>query len=323
MLKLFKTYSGISPYRKGIIATLMAIICFSTYSIFGKLLLAHIAPHTVAAITQAISTMTILLFFGAFNEFKRVLEMPKKELGMLLIVACLAGAVAPLLFLYGLQTTTASNAVLVESLQPVFLGLLATVFLKEALSKIQLIGMAIMFGGVYVIGTHGFQEGVSLGRGELLITAASLAWATAEILFKKYLHKMTPELMVLMRNLIGTILLFMVSPLLLGLNHDVSAIQGSDIILDFILFSLIVIILAQFLWYEGLELIPATTASSIAISLPLFGVLFAVLVLKESLSLYHLSGGTLILVGLTLTMRHLEQHAPKMLRHALEKGPRQ
>jgi len=70
------------------------------------------------------------------------------------------------------------------------------------------------------------------------------------------------------------------------------------------MYVIFVIVGAQLLWYKSLEVISTTKASIIHLLLPVFGILFSILILKEEILDYHMWGGLSILAGLIFTMWH-------------------
>ena len=292
----------------GNITALSAIIFFSTYIIFSKILIEHLPAHTLAALSQALSVIALLFAFGVIPEFKKIYRLPTKSLIILLIMSLLATVVGPLLFLKGLQNTTATNSVLISCLESVFTGIISALWLKEKITRQQFIGTLIMFGGLHLIITKGMSEQIQFNGGDFFIILATISWAMATNIFKKFFHKISPELVVIFRNTVGALVLFFILPYIFNFQHDFSPLTKPEVIIPLILLSVLTIVIAQSLWYKALELIPATRISTISLLSPIFGVTFAVLVLGEKLAAYHFYGGALIIFGLILTVVHHQKH---------------
>ncbi|MBT5016481.1 DMT family transporter [Candidatus Peregrinibacteria bacterium] len=298
-----------NKYSKGVLTGVLSVLFLSSYSIFGKILLENLAPETVAGLAQTLSVITILLCFGFLPEIKKIHRLPRKTLFYLFLVAFLAGAVAPLLFLKGLLLTTATNSIIIGRIEVVFVGIISFLWLREKITKNQIGGIALMFIGMLLIATQNFAIGFNFNHGDILIMGSALVWALATVIFKKNLHHMSPELVVLIRNFTGAICMFFVIPLILNVEHTVNlTLLDQNILIPLVLFALLTIVFGQMLWYKTLDLIPATVASSIGLLGPLFGVILAVTILKENLYSYHLIGGIFILIGLALTVLHHQKH---------------
>lgn len=302
-----------SNYSKGVIAAVFSMIFLSTYSVFGKILLQSLTPETLAAVSQGLSVLTIFIFFGFFPEIRDIIRLPQLDKIWLLVVSILSAVIAPLLLLQGLLSTSATNSVIIGRLEPVFAGLISFIWLKEKATIHQIIGALVMFVGVMYIITKGFGVSFDYNQGDLFIIGSALSWAFATNIFKKKLHHIVPELVVLFRNIIGTIILFFLIPFMFNVQHDMAPLLESKTAFTIIFFSLFTIILAQFLWYSALELIPASLASSIGLLSPFFGVLFAIVILREDILPYHYIGGILVMIGLVFTVYHHQQHPKHQL----------
>ncbi|QQR84083.1 DMT family transporter [Candidatus Peregrinibacteria bacterium] len=204
----------------------------------------------------------------------------------------------------GLLKTSAINGVLISRTQMVIVGIISAIWLKEKVTPKQIIGTIIMFGGAYFIATKGLTESLQLASGDTLLFGAAFFGALSTNVFKRFSSQVSPELVVLVRNMLGIILNLTIVPFLFDFSHDFSPIFNMKNFLVLAFFSLIVIVGAQSLWYKSVEMIPANRASTIGMSSPLFGVMFAMMILGEKLSMYHLFGGSLIVIGLIFSTLH-------------------
>lgn len=295
-------------YTKGVITATLSVISLGSYSVLAKILLENMSPESLTGFAQLFSAITILIFFGFFPELKKIHRLPKKDIICLLFIAFLAAVLAPLLFFTGLSMTSATNSIILCRTEAVFIVIISFIWLKEHLSKSQILGIILMIIGVALIVTQNFAADLNANKGDLLILASSLIWAFDACIFKKYLHHIAPELVVLIRNTVGTIFLFLIIPFVFDIHYDINAILNKEILIPLTIFSLFVIVFGQLMWYKTLELIPASIASSISLLAPLIGIFLAVMVLQETLYVYHLTGGIIILTGLTLTIINHQKH---------------
>ncbi len=288
----------------------------STYSIFGKILLSNFTPKILIVFSQATSTIILLFFLGFFPEAKRIYRLPKKDLFILIIVAILSAVIFPLLVLKGLKITSATNFIIIGRLEPVLAGVISFLWLKEKTSLHQILGVIFMMFGIFFIVTKGDFSTPNLDAGSLFIMGGATAGAFSTNIFKKYLSHILPELVVLLRNLVGAIVLFAVISFLFSTKYDTTLLFEKQVLIPLLLFAVFTMIFAQFFWYKALELIPAHTAASLALSPIFFGVILAIIILKEEIYSYHLLGGAFVIVGLIFTIFHQKEH-PK--HHLLEK----
>lgn len=281
---------------------------FSLYAVFGKILLENLHPQTLLAIGQSLSVIILCLFFGFLPEIAQMRKMPRKKIAWILLISILSGVITPLLYLNGLQNIQATEAVLLGGMEPLFLGLLGALLLKEKISMNQIFGGICMIFGIYIIATMGFEHSFQISSGYIFILTAAFLSGLSNTIFKKNLHHVPPEIIVFMRNTIGAVFMFILLPYFFNFQHDIRPIMDSKVLLPLVLYVIFVIVAAQLLWYKSLEVISATKASIIHLLLPVFGILFSIIILQEELFAYHFWGGLCILLGLILTMLHHHTH---------------
>jgi drug/metabolite transporter (DMT)-like permease len=288
----------------GVIATMF----FALYAIFGKILLENLHPQTLLAIGQSLSVIILCLFFGFLPEITKLRKLPKKTLFWIFMISLISGVMTPLLYLYGLQNIQASEAILLGGMEPLFLGMFGALFLKEKISHNQIFGGVSMIFGIYIIATMGFQNSFEINNGYIFILTAACLSGLSNTIFKKFLHHIPPEIIVFMRNSIGAVFMFILLPYFFEFTHNLDPLLDRNVLMPLILYVLFVIVAAQILWYKSLEVISTTKASIIHLLLPVFGILFSIIILNEEFFTYHLWGGLCILIGLILTMLHHHTH---------------
>jgi len=300
--------------KLSLLAGILSIFLFSTYTIFGKLLLDNFSSETLTAVSQGFAALAVLLFFGFMPELKKLKKLSLKGKFALLAIAIFSALILPVLFLKGLALTTATNAIILKCLGPVFASAIAVLWLKEDITPRQIGGAALMLFGVLFIVTKVFTAGFSLNLGDLLVLGSTLSGAISTNIFKKYLHKIDPELVVLFRNIIGALVLAFVFPFLFDVVHDTTALFDGKIFILLASFSLIAIATPQLLWYKSLEVLPTSLISSLGLLNPVFGVILAVLILDEAVSWFHYVGGCIVFLGLYFTLSHQQNH-PEHKKH--------
>ncbi len=293
----------------GIIIALGSVMFFSTYTIFGSLLLKNLTPEALIAFTSTLSVLLIFLAYGCINELKTLKTYSKKTIAILILISFLSAVVAPLLFLKGLESTMATNAMIIGKLEPVIVGIICVLWLHESFNKFQAIGSVLMITGVLYVATKGFSIGFSLEHiGDILVMAGAFAGAISTSIFKKYIHHVKPEIVVLMRNFVGAFFLLFIIPFLFDFSHSTESILNQKTLILLFGFAVFTIILAQFLWYKALDLVEASKLSTFSMMGPLFGITMAIVFLGEEISAYHIIGFTGVLIGLAITLHHQKKH---------------
>ncbi|MFH0820739.1 MAG: DMT family transporter [Candidatus Peregrinibacteria bacterium] len=290
----------IKSLRTGSLLAVSAVMLFSTYTVFNKVLVANVSPLTLAAVSQGISIFVVILFFGAIPEFKKIIKMPLREVAAIIAIGVLGTVAGPVLFLKGLEHASAVNAILLAELDTVFVPLIAALWLKNKITGHEIGGGILMLGGFYYIFTEGLKIGLDFRLGDIYIALSALCYAFSINTFKKYLHSIPSERVMIIGDTIGVLLLFFAAPTLLFMPHNFAPIFRPEIFKPLLVFSIIAIALARFLWFKAVDLLPAYRATLISLLSPLLALMLAAVVLKEPLSWYHMIGGSLVLVGMSL-----------------------
>lgn len=295
--------------RLGLFQGIFSVILLALASTSAKFLLEYISPELLVLLGEGLSIVTIFLLFGLAPEFKKIFKFKKKTLIALFCSSVLTGALIPFFFMKGLLMTTATDAVMIASMSGIVTGIFASIFLKEKISLEKILGTIFMFSGVAIIATKGFDNGIHFGPGYYFLFASILAVSVATIIFKKFLTHISTDIAVLSRNFWGVLLMLFIFPLFLDLDFSFDAILNDQKLLLIIIgYGVFILLTAHLFWYKSLEKIKASMSSLLIFLKPLFGVIFAVLILKEGFDRFHLIGGILIVTGLIFSMYHRKKH---------------
>jgi drug/metabolite transporter (DMT)-like permease len=204
----------------------------------------------------------------------------------------------------GLNYTTATNGVILNSFIPIMIITLSFLFLRERLTRVQALGVAISLGGVATILSHGsWQElvGFRLNHGDVFVMLSMLLWSlyTIGLRWRPPARSFLSFLFVI--AVIGDLAIL---PLYLAETALVRPMTWSwasvAALVGVALFSSV---LAYIFWNRGVAQVGANVAGLFVHLMPVFGVLLAWLILGERLLPYHVAGIALILTGIWLTTR--------------------
>ncbi len=205
-------------------------------------------------------------------------------------------------FLYiGLQTTTASNSVLLLSVTPLMIMLISWQLLDVSVTRLQLLGIAVSLTGVVVIVSKASFTGLidlAVVRGDFWVLAAVFSWALYSVLLRLRpagLGGLTLLGYTVVIGLIG-ILPFYLIETLAGRPMVLSTISVLSVAYVAVFASL----LAYLFWNHAVSEVGANRAGLFIHLIPLFGSLMSVLFLGERLHLYHLGGILLIGAGIAV-----------------------
>ena len=204
-------------------------------------------------IVVALLLFSVLLFFGQFQELKR---LSAKQWGQLALIGLIGGSIPFLLFFKGLQLTTGQTSAFIHKTIFIYVTVFAVIFLKEKLTYKHLIGASILLAGNFLLILPDFN----FSRGHLLIFSATIFWAAENALAKQALKELSGNIVAFGRMFFGSlfILIFLASTKKLPLITSMSQPQYL-----WIMITSVFLLLYVFTYYNGLKYIEVTTATYI------------------------------------------------------------
>jgi drug/metabolite transporter (DMT)-like permease len=211
----------------------------------------------------------------------------------------------------GLNYTTATNGVILNSFIPVMIITFSWIFLRERLSTPQLCGVLVSFMGVMTILSHGSIGALlqfRLNAGDLWIVLSMALWSTYSILLRHRPGGIDTLAFLFVIAVVGDLC---VLPLYVGetlLGHPMPWTPMNAVAIAVL--ALFSSVLAYIFWNRGVAEVGASVAGLFMHLMPVFGVVLAWVFLDEALSAYHLLGIGLILTGIVITSRRANVAAP-------------
>jgi drug/metabolite transporter (DMT)-like permease len=222
---------------------------------------------------------------------------------MMLVLSALGIAAFNTFVYLGLQTTTAINALLLQSAMPMVILASSFALFGERATPAQLVALLLSVAGVVTIVTHGEPLALSELRfngGDAWVLAAVVAYAIYSALLRR-----RPQVHALSflagTFLVGTAILL---PFYLGeIASGRTAPLEPATFLAIAYVAVFPSLLAYLFYNRGVELIGANRAGQFAHLMPAFGSVLAVIFLGEEFRLFHAIGIALIALGIVLASR--------------------
>jgi len=195
------------------------------------------------------------------------------------------------LLFHSMKLITIANAVLLNYTAPIFVALLAPLFLKEKLNKSTLLALAISVAGIAVIS---YQQNLQISDlnllGVILGLLAGLAYAGFIIASKKALSSFSSQVIAFYSYSVASIFLF---PFVIGTEFS-SDLTSWMLLLVLGIFNTG---FAVTLYLKGLAMIKAQKAVVLTYLEPASAVVFGFLFLSQQPTPHMLVGGFLILIA--------------------------
>jgi len=280
--------------NKGLqLALLTALI--SGFSIFvNKFAVDSIKPAlTFTASKNVIVAVMIVTILILTKKWHKIKKLNKNQIIKLGLVAIIGGALPFYLFFTGLSQTPAINAAIIQKTLVLWVALLAIPFLKEKITALQILAVGILFGANVMVG--GFK-GFNYSTGELMILAATILWAVENVIAKKVLATVDPDIVTGARMGIGSLILFSLS--LITNPKTISSLLSLDTTQWFWL-SLTALALFAYVstWYRALKLAPATTVTAILVASTLVTNILSAILITHAWKLQLTQQAGLMILG--------------------------
>lgn len=248
---------------KGVqLALLTALI--SGFSIFiNKFAVGSITPPIAFTAIKntlvGVMILSALLFSGKMSKLK---DVSKKDKRSLVLIGLIGGALPFYLFFTGLSMIPAINAALIHKTLVLWVALLAVPFLKERMSRLQIVGMLMLFGSNLFIG--GFK-GFTFSVGELMVLGATLLWAVENVIAKRVLERVDADLVTFARMGLGSMILLGASSVVApGSLTQAFSLDGTQLMWMVLTAGALLGYVST--WYRALKAAPATTVASVLVA---------------------------------------------------------
>ncbi|MEE4240324.1 MAG: DMT family transporter [Desulfopila sp.] len=229
-------------------------------------------------------------------------ELVRLHFRFILVQGILGVAGFNTLIYTAVQSTTAINAVLVNSCIPVLIAVCSWIMYREVMTLRQCCGVLVSLAGVSLIIAGGdltYLLQLDFNRGDLLVLAAAAFWALYSANLKRYPAGLHP-----FAYLSGIVItgLFFIFPLYL-----VEIAMGKELHLSIaslgsiVYVALFASVLAFIFWNRAVRMVGANKAGPFIHLMPVFSTILAIFFLGERVYPYHLLGMALIFSGIIMT----------------------
>lgn len=261
-----------------------------------KFNLQELTPENLAILRLFIAS---IIFIGILiikpNKFSK---LQKKDIPVLFLLGFIGVSVYHLCINYGEQYISAGAASLIITTIPIFVVILASVFLSEKITLKAFIGIALSFFGVIIIsllGNPGIVIEITYLSGAAAVLLASFVGALYTIAGKKLINRYNALSLTAYAFIIGnTGMIFFIRPLLFEQVFALS-LEGWISVLFLAIFPTVA---AYTFWYAALEVIPASQLTIYLYFIPVVSTLISCLFFGEIITMWYIVGGFLVIFGL-------------------------
>ena len=282
---------------RGTLLVLLTAFISGIAIVVNKFFIVKIDPLVFTATRALIIGVVFFLISFCFRNKNK--QFKQTSWFNLLLIGIIGGGFAFWLFFTGLKLTTAGRAAFLHKTLPIYALVLAFVFLKEKVTKKQLIAIAVMIVGLVLMELTKISSSIKIG--DALVIGATILWVVENTLAKRVMNKKESNWVVTFsRMFFGSLLLFAII-FIFGKAELLTSLTSQQLI--YIGISSIFLFLYVFTWYFGLKYINLSKASTILLLSPVISLILGVVWLGEQVFVLQVVGSILILAGAYLVAR--------------------
>ncbi|MEK7141421.1 MAG: DMT family transporter [Patescibacteria group bacterium] len=285
-----QTYATLALVAAGVLGGLVPIAV--------KIVLREISPLTYLFLR--LSIMILILIPLAWNSMPTIRQYWKH-----IIILGVFWISNFLLFIFGVKSTTALASQLLTSGVPIYVLLENSFVNKEKLSIWQIFGIIIGLVGSFFLISKGnsIQSGYGTINGNLLIFLSAICSSLYLIGTKKFIHGHSPVALTASTAVVGWVITGILMLSFEGLNgFTILPTVTTEAWLALLFMGIITGVVMWFLINFGLKFGSAIVAGGMTYINILTAGIFGVIILGESITNRSVVGGTLLLLGIFLSI---------------------
>lgn len=271
--------------------------------VIGRALVGHVSPFAIAFARWSIAVAVMMPFaWPAIRAHWPLIRRSWKTIAWL----GFWGTGLHNAFAYvGLQYTTATNGVILNSAIPILIIVFGWLLYRERITRMQAVGVGISLAGILAIvsrGDPGVLAALSLNKGDLIVLVGMAFWAAYTVFLRMKPAELPGLALLACCGCFGVLLLapfFAIEMIFLDGHVEITAATLGAMLYMGIFPSFI----GYVFWSRAVAEVGPNVAGIFVHLMPAFGALLAWLFLDERIQLYHFVGIGLILAGVALTTR--------------------
>ncbi len=286
--------------------TRMQLLLIGTMAIWGlnisaiKVLTTYLDPLIIACVRMVLAAIVINLTLIWSRQPIKLLNISRWQWLRFLLCAALMVYVNQIFFTTGMQSASASNSSLIMALSPLVASILAAIIFREPLTRMRLLGVALGFGGVFAVVFS--SPGASLsgpGLGDLQIFGAMFSFVAGGMLIQDLARRFNAIVISSIIYTLGACLLCLHLAIDDSINLTRQSMSHPGIWpwVLMIFSGIFATAICNMYWNRAIAELGVARTSVFQYWIPVFGVGFALWLLGESFTLWHLVGLLGIVLG--------------------------
>ena len=271
--------------------------------VIGRAIVGHVSPLAFTFIRWTVAVAVMLPF--AWPQIRAHWPTVRRHWKVIVWLGAWGTGLHNAFAYVGVQYTTATNGVILNSSIPIMIILLGWLIYRDTITRVQALGVLVSLAGVLAILTRGDPRvlaELTLNKGDLIVLVGMIFWAAYTIFLRMKPAELPGLAMLACCGVVGVSILFplFVAEMLLWEGRieftlaTVSAMLYVGVFPSFV---------GYIFWNKAVAEVGSNVAGVFVHLMPVFGSLLAWIFLDERIYLFHVAGIALILAGIALTSR--------------------
>jgi drug/metabolite transporter (DMT)-like permease len=266
-----------------------------------KIALTEFPPLAFNALRLTIASVVLL---AALYLTERNFRIARRDMGKILLLSFSGYAVCQTLVIVGINLTSASNVAVISGTSPILISLLSSFFKHDRIRPLGWLGVVLGFIGVYVVirgRAGGFHFSTQTLKGDLVVFLAICLWAHYSVSARPLVKVYSPLKFSAVTISMGTLfsLPFSFSSLKTVPSAAISARSWG-----LLAFAGVVSLAAGLIvWLNSVKRVGNTQTAVYSNLQPVLAIVFAHILLNDTVSSGLAVGAVLIFTGIYLTRR--------------------
>ncbi len=293
--------------RGGYLLVLGAIVLFSTIEVVAKYLQSgegaagQVGAGQVATLRFLLGAAFIFVLLLGQRQGKFVAAAVRKDGTPIAMLGAVGVFLTFFLLHEGIETTSASTAAVIFSMNPVFTVLIASLVLRERLGALGWLGVSLGLLGAFTAIT-GFRFSGIFARGDfpgsILVLASAATWSVYTVYGKRYSERYGSLVLSFLTMAVGSTLLAVLLTVQGGWREMAGYNPRAWAWLVYL--GVVTVGLGYILYFEGMRRVPASRGASLFYLKPVLALIIAHFTLGEPVTYAMLLASVMVASGILL-----------------------
>ncbi len=266
-----------------------------------KIALVDFPPVAFNFLRLAVAAVILL---GSLLATEKNVRIARKDLPKILVLAFSGYAVSQTLVILGIRLTSATNVAVLAGISPILISLLSSFFKHDRISRLGWLGVVLGFTGAFIVISNrsgGFRFSEQTLKGDILVFLAIALWAHFSVSARPLVKIYSPLKFSAVTISLG--LLFSLPYSLSSLRAVPAAGISARSWVIAVFAGVVPMALGLIIWFNSVKRVGNSQTAVYSNLQPVLAIVFAHLLLGDTVGGGLAAGAALVVLGIYLTRR--------------------